>query len=506
MANYFVSSASGAGGAGNGSSWANAYLTIAAALARPTVAGDILFIGDDHTEFTSTTNLSWFMPSTTLAPSYMFVVDHTKASPGPADLKVGTPTGGYASGDGVIAFNLFGHVYGLYVECGVGSASTNIAIQTTSSRTQYYENCTFKSSGTNASARCLNVGSSGYTEFKNCTFITTRATMMHTGGFLGTKFINCTFLFPGGSAVPAFTAGIGTSNPTFEACDFSNYAGTHFLEFTSNGGNFWTFKDCKLSSTMSFSMAGDLRQSAGNIWVINCDSGATNYKFDVYNNGGELHAQTSVVRTGGASQGNAYSWQITTNTNNLWYMPFKLPPLSIWNNTTGAAINVTVEGIADTRDFFQLPKNDEVWFDVEALENASLPQGTYHVGTKTTPLGTNSALTASTAAWDCANTRANSTAYNLGDIIKVASNPGRLFMCTGLTTGITASSEPGGYATAVDGGGGVTDGGCVFKAMWRFKQTITTGTIGMAGLITVYPKVAKASLNGIYIDPMITLS
>jgi hypothetical protein len=79
-------------------------------------------------------------------------------------------------------------------------------------------------------------------------------------------------------------------------------------------------------------------------------------------------------------------------------------------------------------------------------------------------------------------------------------------MCTGLTTGITASSEPGGYATAVDGGGGVTDGGCVFKAMWRFKQTITTGTIGMAGLITVYPKVAKASLNGIYIDPMITLS
>jgi hypothetical protein len=52
----------------------------------------------------------------------------------------------------------------------------------------------------------------------------------------------------------------------------------------------------------------------------------------------------------------------------------------------------------------------------------------------------------------------------------------------------------------------VTDGGCVFKAMWRFKQTITTGSIGMAGLITVYPKVAKASLNGIYIDPMITLS
>jgi hypothetical protein len=78
-----------------------------------------------------------------------------------------------------------------------------------------------------------------------------------------------------------------------------------------------------------------------------------------------------------------------------------------------------------------------------------------------------------------------------------------LFVCT--IAGTSASSEPGGYATAIDGGT-ITDGGATFKAMWRFKQTITTGSIGMAGLITVYPKVAKASLNGIYIDPMITLS
>jgi hypothetical protein len=223
----------------------------------------------------------------------------------------------------------------------------------------------------------------------------------------------------------------------------------------------------------------------------------------LYDYGGELHTSTSVVRTGGASQGTAYSWKVTTNANVRWYAPFKLMALSIWNSTTGAAKNVTVEGIADPRDFSALPNNDDIWIDVEALENASLPQGTYHVGTKTTPLGTNSALTASTAAWDCSVSRANSTAYSVGDIRKVASNAGRLFVCT--TAGTSAGSEPGGYATAVDGDT-ITDGGATFKAMRRFKQTITTGSIGMAGLITVYPKVAKASLNGIYIDPMITLS
>ena len=119
------------------------------------------------------------------------------------------------------------------------------------------------------------------------------------------------------------------------------------------------------------------------------------------------------------------------------------------------------------------------------------------------PLATGSALTASSAAWDCATARANSTAYSVGNTIKVSSNTGRLFVCT--TAGTSASSLPGGYATAIDGDT-ITDGGATFKAMWRFKQTITTGTIRWAGLITAYPKVAKASLNGIYLDPLVTLS
>ena len=178
--------------------------------------------------------------------------------------------------------------------------------------------------------------------------------------------------------------------------------------------------------------------------------------------------------------------------------------ISIWNTLTGAAVNVTVEGIADPRDFAALPNNDDIWFDLEALTTAGAPIGVTIIGTKTSPLGTAAALTASTAAWDSAATaRANSNAYSLGDIYKAASNPGRLFLCT--TAGTSASSEPGGVATAVDGGS-VTDGTATFKAMWRFKQTITTGTIQFAGFITVYPKVGEASVNGIYLDRVATLT
>ena len=503
MANYFVSSASGAGGAGNGSSWANAYLTIAAACSGKT-GGDVLFIGDDHAENTTGAQ-SWFLNGSVTAPNAMYCVDHTKASPAvPADLKVGTLGAGSVQNDGAISFNMYGYVYGLYLEGGVGS-SAPISMQGGSSRFLVLDHCTIKNSSTNATARTFITTSSGASEHLSCTFIATNATMQLTWSSPSAKFINCNFLFPGSMTVPMFLpGGGGNSTVVFEGCDFSAFPGTQLFTPTHNGGQFFTLKDCKLPAGAGLvTLAGDFRPEQSCIWLINCDSGATNYKFDVYHYGGELHAVTNVLRTGGASQGTPYSWLVTSNANNLWNMPIRLPPVSIWNAATGAAKNVTVEGIADPRDFSALPNNDDIWFDVEALENASLPQGTYHFGTKAVPLATGSALTASSAAWDCATTRANSVAYALGNIVKVSSNAGRLFVCT--TAGTSAGSLPGGYAAAADGSA-VTDGGATFTAMRRFKQTIATGTIQMAGLITVYPKVAKASLVGIYIDPMITLS
>jgi hypothetical protein len=510
MANYFVSSASGAGGAGNGSSWANAFLTLAAANAFPIAAGDTLLVGDDHAEWTSgsvTVSLPSFGVSTT--PNNIIVVDHTKPSPSiPADLKIGAYGAGSLSASGNINFNFSGYVYGLYVRngvdaVGVGVATSAISIQCQSSRTFYFDSCTFLNSSTGTSLLIMSPGGSEWLDFKNCTFINLTANVAFLLSGCWVKLTNCTFTFPGASATNYFFQTGTFSQATFEGCDFSQFGGTYLVNHTSNGGIFHTFKDCKLPAGTPFTLANALRPNSNSVWVVNCDSGNTNYRNELYDYGGELHTSTSVVRTGGASQGTAYSWKVTTNANVRWYAPFKLMALSIWNSTTGAAKNVTVEGIADPRDFSALPNNDDIWIDVEALENASLPQGTYHVGTKTTPLGTNSALTASTAAWDCSVSRANSTAYSVGDIRKVASNAGRLFVCT--TAGTSAGSEPGGYATAVDGDT-ITDGGATFKAMRRFKQTITTGSIGMAGLITVYPKVAKASLNGIYIDPMITLS
>ena len=47
-------------------------------------------------------------------------------------------------------------------------------------------------------------------------------------------------------------------------------------------------------------------------------------------------------------------------------------PDLIWNETTGSAITVTVEGIWGGG---AVPLNDEIWMDVEYLGNASYPHG-----------------------------------------------------------------------------------------------------------------------------------
>ena len=120
-------------------------------------------------------------------------------------------------------------------------------------------------------------------------------------------------------------------------------------------------------------------------------------------------------------------------------------------------------------------------------------------------LATNAALTADTSAWDSLVTaRANGHANVVGDIIGVSTNPGRVFFCT--TSGTTAGSVPGGYASAVDGGS-VTDGTAVFRAGYRFRLVVVLSSPQpqMAGYLRATVKAAKVSTT-FYIDPAITLS
>jgi len=301
---------------------------------------------------------------------------------------------------------------------------------------------------------------------------------------------------------PVFTSINLNSTVLVEGSDFTAVPNTQYLIGVQAGeapSGMWTFKDCVLSSGMAIYLGGQPAWDDPTVDLNRIDSGGAVYRNERYRIEAVETTSTQVVRTGGAVDGTtAVSHRVVTtaNANNRWRI-FNAIPFAIWNAVTGANRNVTFYGIANDS---RVPNNDEVWFDVEYPGSSSTPQGSYARGSKANVLATAAALTADTSAWDsAAAARANTTAYVVGNAIKTASNPGRVFFC--ITAGTSASSEPGGYASAIDGGS-VTDGTATFRAGCRFLQTLTLSSPQpqQAGYLYGYPKTARPSMT-YYLDP-----
>jgi hypothetical protein len=113
---------------------------------------------------------------------------------------------------------------------------------------------------------------------------------------------------------------------------------------TSNAANFYfAFVDCKLGSSVTIGQAGI--PESGIIDVVNCDSGAVNYRNERWTYAGGKTTETTIVRTGGASDGTTtVAGKIVTSANVSWAMPFSDNQIAIWNETT-SAITVTLYGI-----------------------------------------------------------------------------------------------------------------------------------------------------------------
>jgi hypothetical protein len=449
-----------------------------------------VFFGDDHNE---TYSSGTYNISGSNCPACSFIcVDHTAAlPPGPNDLRTtGTISNSGGSGPQFSSVNPM-YVYGLTIACGAGQPWAGI------SPTRYrFERCTFSLTHTGTNVFLIfgnNSGIPAFIEFVDCTFHfqVAQQYFLTYGGTV--KLENCSFTGTvGGSGFPVFVASTLGGSLVIEGCDLSSIASGAALVgtgFSSNPNGYFCFKDCKIPAGILAYVGGDasMRESV-TVELVRCDSGGTAYRNERHTRNGTETTSTAVVRTNGAADGaTSISHKVDVTANALFSTgQFSALPLAIWNTITGSNRNVTLYGVANDS---RIPNNDEFWFDTEYLGSGSSPQGSYSRGSKSNLLAAAAALTADTSAWDGAATaRANSTAYVVGDVRKVASNPGRIFICT--TAGTSASSEPGGYASATDGGS-VTDGTAVFRAGCRFRQTLTLPQLAPA--VTWNP--ADATIN-----------
>jgi len=159
----------------------------------------------------------------------------------------------------------------------------------------------------------------------------------------------------------------------------------------------FVMRNCKLPASWS----GTLNNSAGQgsrFSMYNCDSGDTNYRLLIKDGNGDITSETTLVRSGGASDGTtSLSWKLTSNTNALWeHQPLYSDEIVRWQDAVGGSITATIEILHDSAT----PLTDkDVWLEVQYLGTSGVPLGAIVTDAAADYLATAANQTTSSVTW-----------------------------------------------------------------------------------------------------------
>jgi hypothetical protein len=390
---------SGAAGAADGSSWANAYTTLSAACAG-LAAGDTLFVADDHNENTAA-SVTVTSPGTFASFARFICAKRVGGSVPPvsADLKVSAFVKATAASH-TLSLNGCAYVYGIHLQCGNGSGAGNVLqIGTVANSAWYLEGCHLFLGTSAAATIVFGAGSAsaislGRHTLKNCV-------IDFSGTGQGIQLANGGFDMIGGSFSAAVTTLLLATDlypglTTFRGVDLSIFGAGNTLCGAFQTAQRVVFEHCKLNASAAIAAA----QVTPGVFidVIGCDSGTAVYRNERYQYGGSLTTETTVVLTGGATDGaTPFSHEIATNANANINVPFEsFPMIEFYAGATGIAVVQTYELMTDNVTL----TNADAWVDLEYLGSSSSPQASVASSAPANPLAAASNLTASTAVWN----------------------------------------------------------------------------------------------------------
>lgn len=183
----------------------------------------------------------------------------------------------------------------------------------------------------------------------------------------------------GGAAVPTAMLQInGSGRIECHGVDLSAL-NTNLVGSTNSIDNIFDFYDCKLHASVTIP-GTSLFYPGQEVNVVNCDSGATNYREQVYRAIGSIVQDTANYRQGGYAEGAVTSKSLkmvslagTGSTALSRIYPLKSRWIYIWNANTGAPRTLSVEYNASA----QL-KNSDIWLEAEILDQSAAPLATLY--------------------------------------------------------------------------------------------------------------------------------
>jgi hypothetical protein len=300
------------------------------------------------------------------------------------------------------------YVYGITFNVGTGVTSNQLTLGESSTNHQVLESC-----GLNI----VSTGSSGGIRLGNSAI----------AGIASVELINCTIQF-GAVGQSLFACGKGVirggsasasgSDPTNffsplhsagEACDllvdgfdFSNWGAS--LNLVLGGAVVQAgravFRNCKLPASWSGLLVSTAFTAMGfraEMW--NCSASDTNYAMRVEDAAGSIRDETTIVHTGGASDGDTtITWKMASSANAEYpVVVLRSPEIFVPNTTTGASKTLTVE-IAQDGTTTAL-NDDEIWLEVEYLGTSGFPLALFADDAKADVLATAAAQANSSETW-----------------------------------------------------------------------------------------------------------
>lgn len=373
MANIYVRSSDG-DNADNGSTWALAKATLAGAAAID-AAGDNIYLSQAHSE--STPGAVTIALAGTNANPVKVVCVNDAAEPPTA---VATTALVKSTTTGTMIIQGAAYFKGITFECSTGAVNGVFSVNgDVNGRIQIYEDCNLSNLATGAGA-IINIGATGAanadpnkTILKNCgvkvsatgAAIVLFGELQWLGGSLLSGTAPTTVLFKPPTIRPALFYG--------DSLDFSNLNAACSLFLATSHGR-WVIANSKLPASWTGSLISGSPVAAFRASMYNCDNADTNYRLWIEDYSGSIMSETTIVRTGGATDGTTpISWKMTTSANASEYVaPLISDPISVWNETTGSAKTITVEIVHDSVTALE---DDEVWIEVTYLGTSGFPLG-----------------------------------------------------------------------------------------------------------------------------------
>lgn len=368
---------SSAAGANNGTSWANAFTTLAAADAVD-AAGDTILVAADHAESTAGAVSVAFV-----AGVKVICVDHTIGE-NPTTVTTGaTVTNTTAANMSIGAQGVY--FYGITFQCGSGQTGTR-----TLTTLGMFDTCKMRMLSTGASST---ITGGNYNRWKDTTvrFADAGQSMSYSARFDW----NGGGLESGGTSPTALISdarGMAAENLDLSAAN----AAINIVASTAANQRL-SIRNSRLPASWSGALNSSTYAGGSVAELWNCDSGATNYKYQRAEYAGTIAQETTIIRSGGANdKTTGFSYKLT-GAATLYFpsMTVNTPELVAWNEVTGSSVTATVEIIHDSATALN---DDEVWLDIRYLSSASYPLGA-SATTRRGLLAAAAATTSSTATW-----------------------------------------------------------------------------------------------------------